>query len=106
MELRSGTYVVLSDGRIGQVKAVNGFHADVVVFAKPTANQRSVDPATMIEIISVVITALGLLSDLIPAAETLWAELKRLWLLVFGSKEQKAAVKQYRAFRAIAKDVA
>lgn len=97
-KLNQGSYVLV-DGKVGRVKALKGFHAEV-----ETVEGEDIDPATIVKIVTVTINVLTLLSDLIPVAETLWAELKRLWLLIFGKEEQKQAVKKYNELRKALKD--
>ena len=50
------------------------------------------------EVIVVLTEALTLLSELIPLGKSLWAALKRVWLLLFGTEEQMHAVKAYNRY--------
>ena len=50
------------------------------------------------EVIVVLIEALTLLSELIPLGKSLWATVKRFFLLLFGTQQESEAVKAYNSF--------
>lgn len=97
--MKKGDYVLIENGKIGRIRDIQKGIALVEITKPKRTDTKSAEQPTPLEIVTVSITLLQLLSELIPIAETLWGEIKRLWLLLFGSAEQKAAIRAYNALQ-------